>query len=73
MQNSQTTTSRRLKKIEKSMPNRYHYDPDHHKRELEVFWYRMWINVCRAEEVANPGDFLVVPVGEQNVVVTRDR
>ena len=73
MQDSQTTTSLRLKKIEKSIPNRYHYDPDHHKRELDVFWYRMWINVCRAEEVAKPGDFLVVPIGEQSVVVTRDR
>ena len=72
MQYSQPAISRRLDELKKSMPNRYHYDPDHYKRELEVFWYRMWINVCRSEEIAKPRDYLIVPIGEQSVVVTRD-
>ena len=72
MQATQPSASQDLTRIHRSIPNRYHYDPDHYERELEVFWYRMWINVCRAEEIANPRDFLVVPVGDQSVVITRD-
>ena len=29
--------------------------------------------MCRAEEIAKSGDFLVVSIGDQSVVVTRDR
>ena len=60
------------KKIQKSMPNRYHYDPDHYQRELEVIWYKMWVNLCRSDEVASPRDYKVFTIGDQNVVVTRD-
>ena len=59
-------------KIRQSMPNSYHYDPDHYKRELDVIWYKMWINVCRADEVATPRDYKTFTVGDQNIVVTRD-
>ena len=56
----------------KSFPNRWHYDPEHYQRELEVFWYSMWINVCRSDEVASPRDYRTVRLGEQDIVVTRD-
>ncbi len=61
-----------LDNMEPSFPNRWHYDPEHYQRELETFWYRMWINVCRSDEVASPRDYKVVSIGEQNIVVTRD-
>ena len=64
--------SRYSPKIRKSMPNRYHYDPDYYQRELEVIWYKMWLNVCRSDELGSPRDYKVVNVGEQNVVITRD-
>ena len=55
-----------------SFPNSWHYDPGHYQKELEAFWYRMWINVCRSDEIASPRDYKVVTIGEQNIVVTRD-
>jgi hypothetical protein len=61
-----------LDKLEPSFPNSWHYDPEHYRKELETFWYRMWINVCRSDEVASPRDYKVVSIGEQNIVVTRD-
>ena len=50
----------------------YMYDPDHYRRELEVFWYNMWINIGRAEEVPKPRDYIVRSIGDQNIMVTRD-
>ena len=55
-----------------SFSNHWHYDPEHHRRELDVFWYSMWIYVCRSEEVSSPRDYKVVTIGDQNVIVTRD-
>ena len=59
-------------RMETSFPNHWHYDPDHHQKELDVFWYGMWVYACRSEEVASPRDYKVITVGDQNVVVTRD-
>ena len=59
-------------KIERSIPSYYYFDPDHYKRELEQIWYKRWLMICRAEDVAAPRDYRVFTVGEQNVVITRD-
>ena len=61
-----------LEKLEKSVPAHYYYDADHYQRELEAFWYNMWIEVARVEEVSSPRDYKVVTIGDQNVVITRD-
>jgi Rieske 2Fe-2S family protein len=61
-----------LKEMEPSFPNSWHYDPEHYQKELDAFWYRMWINVCRSDEVASPRDYKVVSIGDQNIVITRD-
>ena len=63
---------RRLHKTEKGFPARYLYDPEHYERELEVFYYNMWIAVGREDEVPNPRDYKVISVGRQNVMVVRD-
>ena len=56
----------------KSFPNHWHYDPDHYRKELDAFWYIMWVYACRSEDIATPRDYQVVTIGNQNVIVTRD-
>jgi Rieske 2Fe-2S family protein len=41
--------------------------------DLDAIWYRDWLFVGHDCEVANPGNFLTVQVGEYPVVVVRDR
>ena len=55
-----------------SFPNSWHYDPEHYRKELDVFWYSMWVFACRSEEVASARDYKVVTIGEQNIVIARD-
>ena len=59
-------------RLESSFPNHWHYDQDHYRKELDVFWYSMWIYACRSEDVGSPRDYKVVSIGDQNVIVTRD-
>ena len=63
---------RRLETTKKGFPGKYLYDPDHYERELEVFYYNMWVAVGRTDEVPNPRDYKTFTVGRQNVMVVRD-
>src|SRR5436190_22236518 len=60
-----------LERLEPGLPAAWYYDPAHYARELEAFWYRQWIAVARAEELAAPGDWRVVRIGTQSIVVLR--
>ena len=55
-----------------TLPSHYYYDETHYKRELEAFWYRHWICVGRHDDITAIGDYRVVEVGDQSVIVTRD-
>jgi Rieske 2Fe-2S family protein len=63
---------RPLERVEAALPATWYRDPDHYRRELEVFWYGRWIAVARAEELAGPGDWRTVRVGTQSILVLRN-
>ncbi len=56
-----------------SLPATWYYDPAHYARELEAIWYRDWICVGRADDVPEPGDYVLANVGEESLILTRDR
>lgn len=60
-----------LERLEPGLPAGWYYDPAHYARELEAFWYRKWIAVARTAELAAPGDWRVVRIGTQSLVVLR--
>jgi Rieske 2Fe-2S family protein len=62
-----------LSHLEPSLPSRSYFDPDHYQRELEAIWYRSWLCIGRAEELAEPRHYKVVDIGSQSILVTRDR
>jgi phenylpropionate dioxygenase-like ring-hydroxylating dioxygenase large terminal subunit len=62
-----------LTRTEPSLPGTWYYDPAHYDRELEAIWYRDWICVGRASDIARPGDYFTFTIGTQTVFVTRDR
>ena len=76
MQGSQASTyhQRRvaLDQLQPSIPARYYYDPQHYERELEVFWYGMWVMAGREEEIPAPRDYKVIKIGTQSIVIVRD-
>ena len=61
-----------LSSLEPSLPSRSYIDPEHYARELDAIWYRSWLCVGRAEELAEPRQYKVVEVGSQSIVLTRD-
>ncbi|HEX2199821.1 MAG TPA: aromatic ring-hydroxylating dioxygenase subunit alpha [Burkholderiales bacterium] len=63
---------RALERVEPALPASWYRDPDHYRRELEVFWYDKWIAVAREEEFAQPGDWRAMRIGSQPIVVLKD-
>lgn len=42
-----------------SLPSSNYWSAEHFEDEIEYVFRRSWINVCREQQVSNPGDFLV--------------
>jgi Rieske 2Fe-2S family protein len=61
-----------LTRLQPGLPAPWYRDPAHYERELEVFWYRKWICVAREEQLPAPGDWRLVRLGTQSLVLLRD-
>jgi nitrite reductase/ring-hydroxylating ferredoxin subunit len=73
---SKSTTGNRsvrepLARLRNGLPSSWYYDATPYARDLEVFWYRRWIAAVRDEELAEAGDWRVVRIGTQSIVVLR--
>jgi Rieske 2Fe-2S family protein len=62
-----------LERTVPSLPAAWYYDPAQYARELEAVWYRDWICVGRAEDLREAGDYAVVALGNESLVLARDR
>ncbi len=56
-----------------TLPSAWYFDPAQYARELEAIWYRDWVCIGRSEDLPEAGDYLLAGVGEESLVVTRDR
>jgi Rieske 2Fe-2S family protein len=59
--------------FEATLPGRYFYDPAIYAREQERIFSAMWVCLGRADAVAEPGAYVQVDVGRENVLVVRGR
>jgi phenylpropionate dioxygenase-like ring-hydroxylating dioxygenase large terminal subunit len=58
--------------IKTTLPARYYVDADHFLRERERLFGHMWVAVGREEDVRDAGQYVVVDVAGESVIVTRD-
>jgi Rieske 2Fe-2S family protein len=54
-----------------TLPGEYYHSEEIYQKELEKIFYKRWQLACREEEIPNTGDFLVVPVGDESLIVVR--
>jgi len=60
--------------LDNGLINRELYtNPDIYKQEMEQIYARCWLFVGHESQVPNPGDFMVSRMGEEEVLMTRDR
>jgi Rieske 2Fe-2S family protein len=54
-----------------TLPARYYTDPAIFHDELEHLFFGRWICVGRSERIPNPGDYFLVELASESVIVTR--
>ena len=62
-----------LSEARQTLPREVYTDPLQHRRDLEAIWYRQWLYVCHGAALEGPRAFRVFEIGDQSVVVVRDR
>ena len=55
-----------------TLPAPFYVSAEYFERELEAFFRRMWICAGRADEVSEPGRFVLRELPGDNIIVTRD-
>jgi len=56
----------------KTLPGRYYTEPEIFRREMETFFYGMWVCAGRSEQIAGASDFFLREVAGENIIITRN-
>ncbi|MEQ8666771.1 MAG: aromatic ring-hydroxylating dioxygenase subunit alpha [Rhodospirillales bacterium] len=56
-----------------TLPGRYYFDPEIFAAEMPAIMYRNWIYAGHISSLANAGDYMVRDIGDQSVMILRDR
>ena len=73
--NQHMTKARDMGLNNSRIPVEYYTSPEYYKREQAMIFRRAWLMVGRAEEVAEPGDFVVreMPTLDASVIIARGK
>jgi len=68
-------TSRFSDDVDRSftLPGKFYFDPDIYSLEQQRVFHRSWQYVCHSTTVEKPGSYFVRDIGDQSVIVVRDR
>lgn len=58
---------------QRTLPGRYYTSAEIYAEELERIFSRRWVAVGRADEIANPGDYVLRTIAGESVIVVRGR
>src|SRR5688572_29521824 len=54
-----------------TLPGAYYHAEEIYRQEIERIFSERWLCVGRAEQIPEPGDFLVQPVGTESLLIVR--
>jgi glycine betaine catabolism A len=57
----------------RTLPGRYYTDPEVFAQEQRMIFERMWVCAIRADEIAGPGAFRTVKIGDESVIIVRNK
>ena len=62
-----------LRELEQTLPSSWYYAEDLYVLEKERIFCREWICAAREEQVPSPGDFLILDVVGESIILVRNR
>src|SRR6516165_9343623 len=55
-----------------TLPGRYYTDPEIFRREMQTFFYGMWVCAGRSEQLPSARDFFLREVAGESIIITRN-
>ena len=71
MKSSISASREPLPRLARGLPRDWYFDATQYARELDALWHTRWIAGLREEEMPRPGDFRVVAIDTQSILVVR--
>ncbi|MDI6696615.1 MAG: aromatic ring-hydroxylating dioxygenase subunit alpha [Anaerolineales bacterium] len=56
-----------------TLPSKYFTSPEIFALELDHIFYRRWLCAGRVSQISHPGDYFLAEIGNENLIVTRDK
>jgi Rieske 2Fe-2S family protein len=57
----------------RTLPGRYYHSREIYQEEVEKIFYKFWIYACRDEEIPAVGDYKLVTVEDESIILVRDK
>ena len=57
----------------RTLPGKYYHSPEIYQEEVEKIFYKFWLYACRAEEIPSVGDFNLIQVEDESLILVRDK
>lgn len=59
--------------ITQALEREYYTSESIYQAEFERIFYRRWVCVGRADQIPNPGDYFLQQIGDESLIITRNR
>ena len=57
----------------RTLPGKYYHSEEIYREEVEKIFYKFWILACRAEEIPEIGDYKLIQVEDESLIIVRDK
>ena len=57
----------------RTLPGKYYHSHDIYQEEVEKIFYKFWIYACRAEEIPSVGDYKLISIEDESIILVRDK
>ena len=57
----------------RTLPGKYYHSPEIYQEEVEKIFYKFWMYACRAEEIPSTGDYKLIHVADESLIIVRDK
>jgi len=57
----------------RTLPGKYYHSQEIYDEEVEKIFYKFWMLACRAEEIPEVGDFKLVQIEDESLILVRDK
>jgi len=57
----------------RTLPGEYYHSQEIYEEEVEKIFYKFWVYACRTEEIPSVGDYKLIQVADESLILVRDK